>query len=294
MGDHQNLISNGREMITMNLGIRAHDINSFNPEEIAQIIADKGLSAVQLALKKSFPNFNIENGSLSPGLANYIGKEFQKRNIQIAVLGCYINIIHPNLSQRKKLLDYFKEHIRYARDFGCSIVGTETGNVHEKMGYTVDNFQEKPFLEVIDSVKELVNEAEKFGVIVGIEAGINHPVYTPKLMKRLLEAVDSNNLQVIFDPVNFLTEETYLNQEKIFQDAIDLFGDRICIVHCKDFEIVDGKLQVVPVGRGRLNYDFLMKLIKSKKPYINFLMEDTKEPFIDDSITYLKSKFKNA
>ncbi|WP_415783364.1 hypothetical protein [Lederbergia lenta] len=38
---------------------------------------------------------------------------------------------------------------------------------------------------------------------------MNHPIYTPKLMKRLLELVGSNNLQVIFAPVNLLTGETY-------------------------------------------------------------------------------------
>lgn len=30
------------------------------------------------------------------------------------------------------------------------------------MGFTVDNFHEKPFLDVVESVKELVEEAEKF------------------------------------------------------------------------------------------------------------------------------------
>lgn len=278
----------------MNLGIRAHDIENRPLDELVDEIAGKGLSSVQLALAKSFPELNTKLGSLSPGLAHHISSAFHKRNIQIAVLGCYINMIHPDLEERRKVLERFKEHIRYARDFGCSIVGTETGNINAKMGFTVDNFQEKPFLDVVESVKELVEEAEKFGVIVGVEAGVNHPVYTPKLMKRLLDLVDSNNLQVIFDPVNLLTVETYENQEEIFQEAMDLFGDRIAIVHAKDFVIEDGKLKFTAVGRGLLNYDAIMKLIKPKKPHINFLMESTTEPYIDDSIAFLREKFKNA
>ena len=53
----------------------------------------------------------------------------------------------------------------------------------QKAGYTIDNYEEQPFLDVVDSVSEFVEEAEKFGVIVAIEGGINHPVHTPQKLK---------------------------------------------------------------------------------------------------------------
>ncbi|MFC0270389.1 sugar phosphate isomerase/epimerase family protein [Metabacillus herbersteinensis] len=274
----------------VNLGIRAHDIENRPLEELVNEISFKGLTSVQLALSKSFPTISPEAGSLSPGLAYHIGSAFQRKGIQIAVLGCYINMIHPDKAERIKGLDRFKEHIRYARDFGCSIVGTETGNVNAEITFTVENFEEKPFFEVVESVKELVAEAEKFGVIVGIEAGVNHPIYSSKRMKRLLDSVDSNNLQVIFDPVNLLTVDTYNNQEEIFREAIELFGDRIVILHAKDFVVEDKTLKPVPVGKGLLDYDALLGLIKTRKPFINIVMEDTREPFIDESIAFLREK----
>jgi L-ribulose-5-phosphate 3-epimerase len=203
-------------------------------------------------------------------------------------------MIHPDLSLRRQSLQLFKEHIQYARDFGCSIVGTETGNVYPEIKYTEDNFHEKPFLEVVESVKELVEEAEKFGVIVGIEAGVNHPIYSPKVMKRLLDEIPSNNLQMIFDPANLLTAQNYLQQDEIFTEAIELFDNRIAIVHAKDFVIKDGKLQFTPVGKGLLNYDKVFQLIKSKKPFINILMEGTQEPYINESAAFLKKKYENV
>lgn len=276
----------------MNLGIRAHDIENRPLEELVMEVANKGLTSVQLALSKSFDTINTELGSLSPGIAYQIGSAFRMHNIQIAVLGCYFNMIHPDKEERRKGLDRFKEHIRYARDFGCSIVGTETGNVNPEIVFTVENFEEKPFQEVVESVRELVEEAEKFGVIVGIEGGVNHPVYSPKVMRRLLDNVNSNNLQVIFDPVNYLTIDTYTNQVMIMQEAIDLFGDKIAIVHAKDFIVEDEMLKPTAVGQGLLNYDVLMELLKAKKPCINILMEDTREPFINNSITFLKEKYQ--
>lgn len=275
----------------MNLGIRGHDIEKNSVEELVKEIEKKGLTSVQLALNKSFDYLNTDLGSLNPGLAHYIGSMFRKRDIQIAVLGCYINMIHPDKVERRKGIERFKEHIRYARDFGCSIVGTETGNVNAEISYTIENFKEEPFQEVVKSVRELVEEAEKFGVIVGIEAGVNHPIYSAKVMRRLLDSVNSNNLQVIFDPVNLLTINNYTKQEEIFKEAIDLFGDRIVILHAKDFIIEDDMLKPVAVGQGLLDYDLVLKLINTKKPFINVLMEDTQEPFIDDSIAFLKEKY---
>jgi L-ribulose-5-phosphate 3-epimerase len=113
-----------------NIGIRAHDIEGHSIENVANEVANKGLTFVQLALKKSLKDINSDLGSLSPGFGHAMGSTFRKKDIQIAVLGCYINMIHPNQQIRRKELNRFKEHIRFARDFGCSIVGTETGNVY--------------------------------------------------------------------------------------------------------------------------------------------------------------------
>ncbi|WP_026565415.1 sugar phosphate isomerase/epimerase family protein [Bacillus sp. UNC41MFS5] len=278
----------------MNLGIRAHDIESKSLEKMVNDISVKGLTSVQLALNKSLPAYYPGLGSLSPGLARHIGGAFSGKGLQIAVLGCYFNMIHPDPIERRKGMDCFKEHLRFARDFGCSIVGTETGNVNAEIVYTVENFNEKPFMEVVESVSELVKEAEKFGVIVGIEAGVNHPIYSVQTLKRLIDKIDSHNLQVIFDPYNLLTFDNYMNQEEIFEEAFELLGDRMVICHAKDFIVKGSSLKQVPVGQGLLNYDKLFSLIRKTKPFIDILIEGTKEPFIDESIMYLRGKYSKA
>ncbi|KQL41797.1 AP endonuclease [Bacillus sp. FJAT-25509] len=274
----------------MNLGIRAHDIETNNLEKLVNDIAAKGLTGVQLALNKSLPAFYSGIGSLSSDIAKHIGNAFSDKGLQIAVLGCYFNMIHPDQIERKKGMDRFKEYLRFSKDFGCSVVATETGNVNAEIVYTKENFKEKPFMEVVESVSELVKEAEKFGVIVGVEAGVNHPIYSVQTMKRLLDMIDSPNLQVIFDPVNLLTIDNYKNQEEIFEEAFKILGDKMVIFHAKDFVIKGGSLKQVPVGHGLLNYDKLFSLIKDKKPNIDILIEGTKEPFIEESIDYLRRK----
>ena len=114
----------------MRLGVRAHDFGKLPVEELAGRIASKGFSCVQLAPPKAIAGFDTDLGRLSPGFACHVKEAFQRQHLQIAVLGCYINLADPDAGQRQRQLARFKEYLRHARDFGCSVVGTETGSVN--------------------------------------------------------------------------------------------------------------------------------------------------------------------
>ncbi|PCF93813.1 sugar phosphate isomerase/epimerase family protein [Vreelandella nigrificans] len=271
----------------MNIGIRAHDLPKQSLESLVNDISQRDLNSVQLAISKSF-EIQAEAGFLTPGLATHICSAFRQANIQIAVLGCYVNIIHPDINERRKGLERFKEHLRYARDFGCSIVGTETGNINADIIYTEENFSEAPFQAMVESVKELVTEAENFGIIVGVEPGVNHPLHSPEKVRRLLEEINSNNLQIIFDPVNFLTSENYLDQNQILQQAIDSWGDRVAVLHAKDFIVEDGNLSFVPLGTGWLNYELIFEKLISRKPYINIIMDEIHQNDIKEGLDFIR------
>ena len=95
------------------------------------------------------------------------------------MLGCYVNPIHPDPATRRSLLGLFKEHLRYARDFGNGLVALETGSVNADYSPHPENHGEHAFQQSLASIAELAAEAEKFGVIVGIEAVASHVVSTP-------------------------------------------------------------------------------------------------------------------
>ncbi|MDN3556548.1 sugar phosphate isomerase/epimerase family protein [Halomonas maura] len=270
----------------MNIGIRAHDLPKQSLDDLVADVARRGLGSVQLAPSKSFV-IPAPPGSLTPGLAYRIGSAFRHHDVQIAVLGCYVNIIHPDPDERRNALARFKEHLRHARDFGCGIVGTETGNVHPDIAYTEDNFHDAPLQAVIDSVKELVVEAERFGVIVGIEPGVNHPVYSPETVTRLLDSVDSPNLQIIFDPVNFLTIDNYARQRDIFREAFESWGERIAVMHAKDVCAENGALCPAPVGQGLLDYAFLFDWLGPRKPHLNVILDEVELADLEEVMKFL-------
>ncbi len=271
--------------IPLHLGIRAHDFPGHSLPELIAKLKHYRFSHIQLAVRKSFPGSVPSLSSLSPGTAVYYGESFRQAGIKIAVLGCYVNIIDPDPGKRQQALQDFSTHLRLARDFGASLVGTETGSVGN--GYTPDNFTEEAFLEVVASVKWMVAEAERFGVTVGIEAGQNHPLHSARLAKRLLELVPSNNLQIILDCANLMSPDNYRQQEAVITEALELLGDRIAVIHLKDFTVEDGKIVIVPVGQGQLHFAPILKYMKYKRPHIQGLLESTSEPFLQDSVDLL-------
>lgn len=277
----------------MILGVRAHDYGKTSVEELAKRIAAKGFTSVQLPLSKAIANIDTGLGRLNPGMASYIRDVFAAHNLKIAILGCYIQLVHRDPISRRQGIERFKEHLRYARDFNCSIVGTESGSVNPGEPSS-ENHTEEAFQTLVNSVRELVAEAEKFGVMVGIEGVAKETLATPEKIKRLIDIINSNNLQIIFDPFNLITEENYQSQDELYKKSFELFGDRIVIIHAKDFQIENGKKQQVPVGKGILNYELLLKLIKTRKPFINVMLEGASPETAVESGEFLKAIYERV
>jgi len=165
----------------------------------------------------------------------------------------------------------------------------ETGSVNADYSPHRDNHGETAFQESLASIAELVAEAEKFGVHVGIEAVTSHVVSTPAKMRRMLDAVASNNLQVVFDPVNLLTADS--RQERVFEEAFDLWGDRIVAVHAKDFVVEAGTLKFTRLGRGQLNHRLALGEAVRRKPGVSVLLEETNEQTVAECVKFIKDNY---
>jgi len=275
----------------MRIGVRAHDLGKAAAEVMAERVAGRGLSCIQLTLPEAIEGLDGAPGRLNPGMASYIGEAFRRKGVQIAVLSCYINLIHPDPRERRSQIELFKEHLRYARDFGCGIVATETGSLNPDWSFHPGNHSEKSFRRMLAGLEEMVGEAERFGVLVGVEGVAQFVACSPERIRRMLEAVGSNNLQVVFDPVNLLSPDNWQEADRIIEESFQLFGDRIAVLHAKDFLFEGGGVRSVPLGRGKLNYRLLLGLLKQRKPHLNVIMEDTQPATIDASRDHLQNVF---
>ena len=275
----------------LRLGVRAHDFGRLPAEALAARIAAAGFSCVQLALNKAIAGLDLRAGDLNAVIAREIGGAFAQHLVGIEVLGCYINPIHPDRQTRATFLEFFKNHLRFARDLGCRIVALESGSVNADYSPHPANHGEEAFQTMLVSISELAAVAEKYGVIVGLEAVTSHTVSTPQKMRRVLDEIASDNLRVVLDPVNLLSAENFRKQSRVVAEALDLFGDRVAAVHAKDFIFENGALKTVPAGRGQLDYAPILKFVHSRQPDSSVLLEEAGENVAAGCAEFLQQQF---
>jgi sugar phosphate isomerase/epimerase len=262
----------------LQIGLRAHDYGTnVSPEELAEVLAPFKPASIQLALAKSFSG-DPQTGSLSPGYARSVRQALAGRHIAIAVLGCYINPVHPDPAARESHLRRFEEHLRFAHDFGCALVGTETGSCNGDCSFHPDTEKPETFDQFCRSLERLIKTAEKCGSIVAIEAVADqHTVSGIEKMRRVLSRLASPALKVIYDPVNLIPKAGLTeSQGDFFADAFEAFGDDIAAIHAKDFRMEGGaKNGTLPAGTGDLDYTELLRIVMKRKPGIDILLENS-------------------
>lgn len=277
----------------LTFGVRAHDMDKLPFEELIRDIHERGITCIQLALKKSITEFSVSNEALTPGLATYMKNILDKYQVNVAVLGCYLNLATPDHNELKKNIETYKANIRFAKYLGCGMVGTETGAVNVKYEFSPENHTEQALDIFIQNLKDIVEYAEKLGVIIGIEPVATHIVSTVKRAKKVVEKIDSPNLQIIFDPVNLITASNYIRQEQMMEEAFALLGERISVIHVKDYMIEDNGKKKALIGKGSLDYYRLLSLLKRHKPYIQILMEDITPSYINEAKNYIRNTYNN-
>ena len=216
----------------------------------------------------------------------------KEREIHVAVLGCYINPTNPDEKMRQAEVRKFIEHLKYAKAIGADMVGTETGRYDADFQVVPYTYTEGCYQLLLKSMREIVDVAEKLGVIVGIEAVHDHTLYCPEMMRRFLEDIDSPNVEAILDPVNLISAENYQNQDEIMEKAFKLYGDRISMIHVKDFVMKNGQPEFAYVGDGLFHYETLLKLLKKEKPYVAMLLENSNTERYHGDVAYLQKIYE--
>ena len=259
----------------MQLGIRLHDTKKLPFEERIADVSELGFKCGHLALAKVINEFPTTDEALTPGLAMYIKNVFAKNHVDIAVLGCYLNLANPNPEKLAQITHRYMAHLRFASWLGCGVVGTETGAPNETYTYVPECHGEEALQTFITNLRPVVKYAEQMGVVMAIEPVWKHIVCNPKRARRVLDEIGSPNLQIILDPVNLLDICNYKDQVAIVDEAINVLGPDVAMVHLKDFVVEDDKLVSVGAGLGQMDYTSVIKFMKERKPFIHATLENT-------------------
>jgi L-ribulose-5-phosphate 3-epimerase len=266
----------------MGIGVLAHLCGVKPPEELAEKVASHGYSYVQLAIWKAFAGYDFSlPGRLSHGLGNSISESFAKHGVSIPVLGCYVHLYTSDKTQFRLNINRFKEHLRYARFFGASVVAAETGKPEPGTS------EEENWSRYIEGMHELTEEAEKWGVFIGIEPAQGHLIETSEKMLECLETLQSSSIGVVMDPCNMMNIKNFHKQDDVIRNAFSLLQDRIVSVHMKDIMPDTDNLREVPSGQGQLNYPLFLQLLDKYKPKVHMTMEGLDESQMKKAIKFI-------
>lgn len=245
----------------MNIGIRLHDTAPGTLKERLGFARAQGFSCAHVALSKVLDDFAMEDApeKLTDEYARRVRKEFGESGLECAVLGCYLNLADPNPERRSKTQEIYKAHLRFAAKIGARVVGTETYANPESAFSDPAPQSEEAFQLLLDSLKPVVRYAEECGAVLAVEPVWCHIISTPERAVRMLEELPSENLQIILDAVNLIAPEEANRTEDIIRNAISLLGDRVRILHMKDYVITpEGELDACACGLGSMRYEQLL------------------------------------
>ena len=261
----------------MNIGIRLHDTLGKDMEESLALAKGQGFSCAHIAMQRVTPGFRMMDAPalLTKDLADATVAKLKKYDIQPAVLGCYLNLAHPDPAKLADIKARYYGHLRVAALSGASVVGTETGCPNEAYKLDGNTHTEEALQLFIRNLADVVACAEHWGVSLAIEPVWNHIVYDADRALKVIKAIQSPNLRIILDPVNLLCMENADDRGAVFADAMEKLCDHIAVVHIKDFVRRDGKLISVAAGTGEMDYHDILRFVKARKPYIQATLENT-------------------
>ena len=262
-------------------GIRLHDVNTGCPEELQTIDAraakarEEGFCCVHLAPQKVMKGIAFDDAAMTEGMAMHFKRVFSRHDLDIAVLGCYLNLAHPDPEKLMEIKQRYYANLRVASLCGACVVGTETGAPNAE--YKLDaNTHTAEALDIFTrNLADVVECAENWGAAMAIEPVWNHIVYNADRALQVIRSIGSRNLRIILDPVNLLSMDNADDRERVIGDAMDKLCDHIAVVHIKDFVRQDGRLISTAAGTGEMDYTEIMRFLKARKPYVQATLENT-------------------
>lgn len=251
----------------MKIGIRVHDVGKEKADILFNKIKSLGFDYLQLVFKKAL--LDNENNPLDFNECNVleVAKSLKDNNLNVAMLGAYFNPVHSNKELVNKNKIYFEKHLELAHLLNCEYVGTETGSYNDdKWTYNPKNRTTRGYQETLSVFKELVKCAEKNDTTVLMEPAYGHVIYDVETLKKAVKEINSSHLKVTIDIYNLLCFENYKNYKDIFISALSYFKNDVKIIHLKDFYPLEDSLKQCGIGRGIIDFDFIVSMVKRYSP----------------------------
>ena len=126
-----------------------------------------------------------------------------------------------------------------------------------------------------------------------MEPAWHHSVGDVESAKRVIDAMGSPNLKVIFDPANLVSWEKKDDQQRIWDAAGELIGDRIIVVHMKGMQFSDDgtRFRYSHFDDSCVDFEGAFRMLRQLPQTLPVLREDADIAIVKEELAYMKSFF---
>lgn len=279
----------------MKVAFRTHDLGVKGLDAAIEKVKNCNIDGVQLVAYKFMDEIKYAPGQLNEENSALIGNSLKAARIDVGLIGAYFNPVHSDKQKVERCKQIFKEYLKYSKNLGCNIVGSETGSFNDdKWTYNPLNRTEEALETVIKTFKELAAYAKEVGAFVGMEGAAGHVCWNVATLKRAVDGIGADNIKVIFDIYNYLDGTNYGDYLEILDEGLKTFAGKICIFHIKDCVFEDGKLKQVAPGKGMFDFEKILSKIKAYDKHATLVLEGTTGDDIVPCTRFIKSVWEKV
>lgn len=263
-----------------------------NPEEWLACIREMTASAV------IFPVQSNEPVSLQEEYLACI----QENRLVIGEVGVWRNVLDQNPDKRKENIDYAIAQLALAEKIGANCCVNISGSYGSSLwdGYHPNNYSKAGYEMIISVTREIIDAVQPVRTKFCLESMPWMLPDSPESYLQLIQDIDRPGFGVHMDYTNMINSlDRYHNADVFISDCFRKLGDRICSVHAKDVQIIEGalplQLQEVIPGHGRLDLENIVRCCEALGPDIPVFTEhlSTHEEYME-AILNLRSAAQHA
>ncbi len=277
----------------MSIGIFARTFSRPTLGELLDAIAGRGIQSVQFNF--SCVGLPTLPEQIDAELTERIGCELEKRKLNLGAVSGTFNLIHPDRRSRRENLRRLRVLAAACARMRAPVITLCTGTRDSDNMWRghPGNSSPEAWADLLDGMSEAVAIAETNDVILGIEPEPGNVVSSARVARRLLDELKSSRVKIVMDAANLLVPENLPQMRHVLDEAFELLGGDLIIAHAKDVKM-DGALKHVATGRGVLDYDHYLSLLKACGFSGPLILHELQEDEVAGCVAFLREKMETA
>ncbi|MDR0707542.1 MAG: sugar phosphate isomerase/epimerase [Treponema sp.] len=237
------------------------------------------------------------NADTEPELCEAFRTSLEKRDIVLAEVGIWKNVLSKNPDEAKAALEYSIRRLQTAEELNArcavNIVGswceTNWDGPHEKH-YSRDFFD-----AAVEAARKVIDAVKPVKTKMTFEIMPCQFLDCAAEYMRFIRAVDRKAAGVHLDPANSIANPRLLyDNAAFFRNEFAIFADAVMSIHLKDLRLNPAKFTVhfeeVVIGKGNIDYINLLRLIDKLPPDTPGMLEHLEtEALYDEAAASIRS-----